>query len=85
MANPQFSGQTQYSLDDIMDFIKIANAKIQTITYYGIEPKEIWHSLKKIPIKGIDRIVPIGKALEIGFDWDGKNIVNNLSRLIQTS
>ncbi len=33
--------------------------------------------------KSVDRIVPVGKALAIGMHWDGKNVLNLLSREIE--
>ena len=73
----------EYSLEDITDFVKITTPKIQTVTYYGIDPNLIHRALQDFPTKGIDRVVPIGKALDIGFDWDGIKIINNLSRYIK--
>jgi len=34
-------------------------------------------------LKGIDRIVPIGKSLNISHLWDGYDILNILSRGIE--
>ena len=31
---------------------------------------------------GVDRIVPIGKGLEIDTVWDGYDTINSLSRII---
>jgi len=33
-------------------------------------------------LTGIDRIVPIGKTMEIGMVWDGYNLTESLSRII---
>ena len=33
-------------------------------------------------IRGVDRIVPIGNALEIGTIWDGYDIITSLTRII---
>ena len=56
----------------------------QTITYYGLDPIDINNSLEKGQIS-IDRIVPIGSALEIGLIWDGKDIIRHLSKYTQVS
>ena len=32
---------------------------------------------------GIDRIVPIGQALNIGVIWDGYDLIRKLSRIIE--
>ena len=33
-------------------------------------------------VKGIDRVVPIGSALDMDVIWDGYNMINSLSREI---
>ena len=33
-------------------------------------------------IRGVDRIVPIGQALDINFNWDGYDINKILTRVI---
>ena len=34
-------------------------------------------------IRGIDRVVPIGKTLDISTIWDGYDIISQLSRYIK--
>ncbi|MBN9601523.1 MAG: acyl-CoA reductase [Afipia felis] len=58
----------------------------QTVTTLGITPEEVFRQLAvdgQIP--GIDRIVPIGSALDISFNWDGKEVLSILSRRVQVS
>ena len=33
-------------------------------------------------ILGVDRIVPIGRALDMSFIWDGKDLIYSLSRIV---
>jgi hypothetical protein len=33
-------------------------------------------------LTGIDRIVPIGNALDIDFKWDGYDLIKTLSRIV---
>lgn len=33
-------------------------------------------------IRGIDRIVPVGKAMDIDVIWDGHDLVGELSRIV---
>lgn len=61
-------------------------ANEQTLTTLGISPEEVFRRLTadgRIP--GIDRIVPVGSALDISFNWDGKEVLSILSRRIQAS
>mgnify|MGYP001211562206 CR=1 FL=1 len=65
------------SLDEILPFI---NSKYQTLTYFGIQKKEILDFFKNNNPKGIDRVVPIGQSLHISLTWDGYDIIKSLSR-----
>jgi hypothetical protein len=58
----------------------------QTLTTLGVTPEEVFRRLTadgRIP--GVDRIVPVGSALDIAFNWDGKEILSILSRRVQVS
>ncbi len=72
----------EFSLNELKDILPIINDKFQTLTYFGIEPKQIGNLLLNNHSVGIDRIVPIGKALDINSIWDGFDLVNSLSRII---
>ena len=61
---------------------KIFNNKFQTVSYYGFKKDDLLNFVKKNDIEGVDRIVPIGSALDIGMVWDGYNLQNNLTRII---
>ena len=61
---------------------KIDNKKIQTITYYGFKKNIFENFLMKNSLDGIDRIVPIGQALDINFVWDGHDLNRSLTRII---
>jgi hypothetical protein len=73
-----------YELDivDIKELTKLVETKIQTITYFGIPKNEILDFIIKEGLIGVDRIVPIGTALDIGIYWDGYDLIRTLSRNI---
>ncbi len=66
------------SLDEITHII---NEKYQTLTYYGIENDELGAFVLNNRLFGIDRIVPIGSAMDISVIWDGYDLVRTLSRI----
>lgn len=72
----------QYNLKNINLLKKIINPKFQTLTYYGFKKEYFLNFIVKNKILGIDRIVPVGGALNIDLDWDGYNICNVLTRTI---
>jgi hypothetical protein len=75
----------EYDTDDINSITHIVNSKYQTLTYFGVDKFELLNFVVKNRLSGIDRIVPVGKALDIGVIWDGYDIVRNLSRIIEVT
>ena len=51
----------------------------QTLTYSGVSPDQIVACLNSID-SSVDRVVPIGKALEMNYVWDGVNLLERFSR-----
>lgn len=82
-----FRGQHGFFFETTdIDFQKLAvivNAKYQTLTYYGLDPQTILRLVVENGLQGLDRIVPVGMALDIGTVWDGYDLINTLSRVIQ--
>jgi hypothetical protein len=72
----------EYETDDLRDLLHIVNNSFQTLTYFGIDKKYLLDFVVDNGLSGIDRIVPVGQALDIGVIWDGYDIVKNLSRII---
>lgn len=66
------------SLNNIRDLFRNNE---QTLTYFGFT-KEKTEEIFIFSNGTVDRIVPIGKALDMGFIWDGRNMVNTLSKII---
>lgn len=54
----------------------------QTLIICGFKSEEILMSLSSQVNHLVDRIVPVGRALDIGFIWDGKNMINSLSKIV---
>ena len=62
---------------------ELNNVKVQTCTYYGMDVKKISHWIMENHLRGIDRIVPFGKALDIDLVWDGYDLISEMSRKIE--
>jgi len=58
------------------------NSKYQTITYFGLNPEKIRECVISKGLSGVDRIVPVGEALNIDTTWDGYNLLETLSRIV---
>ncbi|OYV01589.1 MAG: hypothetical protein CFE26_22805, partial [Verrucomicrobiales bacterium VVV1] len=63
-------------------FFLAISEKYQTITTYGVAPAAIAEGVRRHRVKGIDRVVPVGAALDVNVLWDGHDIVRSLSRLV---
>ena len=71
----------EYKISNLNQIKKIINNKFQTLTYFGVE-KKLLQTFVKNNLRGIDRVVPIGQALDISLNWDGIDINNALTRVI---
>jgi hypothetical protein len=72
----------EYSSSDLLCLPQIVGERFQTLTHFGMDPVEIANLICDAGLKGIDRIVPVGKALDIGVYWDGFDVVSCLSRIV---
>ena len=72
----------EYALKNIEELTEIITEKYQTITYFGMDAKALRESFIKANIRGVDRIVPIGQAMNIDIIWDGHDLIRELSRII---
>ena len=60
------------------------STKMQTCVTYGIDNQRFAEMLIENHALGIDRIVPVGQAMNIGVHWDGYDVIGNMSREIVT-
>ncbi len=74
-----FFQYTAESMDELAG--RITNT-VQTCVYYGIDKERLQKFVIENGLKGIDRIVSIGQALNIGVYWDGYDIIRQMSRVV---
>jgi len=72
----------EYKGKNIYELSKFVNTKFQTLTYFGIKKSILVNFFSKNILLGIDRIVPIGQALNMDFFWDGYDINKVFSRIV---
>lgn len=72
----------EYDVQDLNIIAHMINKKYQTLTYFGFDKAKLLEFVITNRLSGIDRIVPIGSALDVGVIWDGYDIVRSLSRII---
>jgi len=69
-------------LEDISELSGIINERYQTLSYLGFEPEDLVTFIEENRLRGIDRIVPIGQAIDMNTLWDGYDIITSISRII---
>lgn len=72
----------EYDCGDVMELRELcADPRCQTVTYLG--DKALLEPLLRSGIKGVDRVVPMGKSMDFDLIWDGYNLYERLTRTIQ--
>ncbi|MCR2047466.1 hypothetical protein NSB25_09260 [Acetatifactor muris] len=72
----------EYDCENILEIRDFCNnTRCQTIGYLGA--KEDIIPLLESGIKGVDRVVSVGKTMDFDFIWDGYNLVERLTRTIK--
>jgi hypothetical protein len=72
----------EYEFENYEEIACLVNEKMQTCACFGIEREEIIDMIIRNRLKGIDRIVPFGKTLNMNPIWDGYDVIGSLSRII---
>ena len=78
-AGGYFTEYTARSLDEVAP---IVNEKYQTLAYYGFETQELSDFVLRNRLTGIDRIVPLGETTAFSLTWDGMNLIERMSRIV---
>ena len=72
----------EYYAKELLDIISILNKPCQTVSYFGIDGHEIQHFVIEHGLRGVDRVVPIGRTMDLTFKWDGFDMIENMSRYV---
>lgn len=71
----------EYDCDNILELQELCNdRRCQTIGYVG--DAKMFAPLLAAGVKGVDRIVPVGKTMEFDLVWDGYDLTRCLTRTI---
>src|SRR5690606_27107585 len=69
-------------LQHVASIADIVLDKDQTLSYFGYAKNELLEIADHIQTRGIDRIVPIGQALDFQAVWDGQSFLRSFTREI---
>lgn len=58
------------------------NSRCQTLSTLGVDIERIKVFLEEFRPEGVDRVVPIGKTMDFGLQWDGYDLIYMLTRCV---
>ncbi len=73
---------TECEVSSLDDIAPIVSAKYQTLAYYGFEREELESFVQRNHLTGIDRIVPFGETTSFSLTWDGRDLIQSMSRVV---
>jgi hypothetical protein len=70
------------SVNNLSEINQFLGSNCQTLSYYGVDKKDLeGYITRELP--QIDRIVPIGHTMDFSFNWDGYNLIQTMSRIVE--
>lgn len=73
----------EYTAKSLEEIVPVCTEKCQTLAYYGFDRAELENFVKNCAPQGIDRIVPLGQTMNFSLIWDGYNLIDELSRIVE--
>lgn len=73
---------TECEVSSLDDIAPIVSAKYQTLVYFGFEKPELEAFVQRNRLTGIDRIVPFGETTAFSLTWDGRDLIQSMSRVV---
>lgn len=70
----------QFHTGTLAPVAQFVSRRDQTATYFGLAGEELCEMATLMGARGVDRVVPIGQALEFGRYWDGYDLFLELTR-----
>jgi hypothetical protein len=67
------------TIDRVADF---SDRGDQTISYFGLTTEERVYLAHHAGARGVDRVVPIGQALDFNLNWDGYDLMGDFIRRV---
>lgn len=71
-----------HQIDSLDSLMAINDSKLQTLSYWQVDKQALLKLVQHPSIQGIDRVVPVGQALDFSPLWDGYELFSQLSRRI---
>lgn len=72
----------EYLADSIEEIVPILGKTCQTVSVLGVDTDCVRELVYQYGVHGVDRIVSVGKTMELSFRWDGYDMIETMSRII---
>lgn len=72
----------EYTYGELEELSPLSDTRVQTCAVLGIDSDDIRKHVLEHGYKGITRVVPFGKTLDIDVIWDGYDLIASMSRII---
>lgn len=72
----------EHTTQDLTSILPRLRNTTQTLSHFGCDAAALRDLIITHGVSGVDRIVPIGKALDFAHTWDGHDLIATLSRRI---
>lgn len=69
-------------LDSLHDLVRFVRRQDQTLSHFGFDRVELVDLARALNGAGIDRMVPIGQALDFNRIWDGHDLLAAMTRVV---
>ena len=79
----RFGSFLEYHMKNGEEWINAVTEKTQALVFFGVEKQELRESVLRHRLRGIHQIVPVGQTLWMDLVWDGKDMIQALSRTIR--
>ncbi|MGH2734943.1 MAG: acyl-CoA reductase [Actinomycetota bacterium] len=68
------------AVGDLAQLERFVTRRDQTVTHWGLDEDELTELVRTLNGRGVDRWVPIGRALQFGRFWDGYDLLAEFTR-----
>ena len=79
----RFGSFLEYHMKNGEEWISAVSEKTQALVYFGVEKQELRECVLHHRLRGTHQIVPVGQTLWMDLVWDGKDMIQLLSRTIR--
>jgi hypothetical protein len=69
-------------LERLLDLAQFLGRRDQTLTWFGFTPDELHALVARLNGRAVDRVVPIGQALQFHRYWDGYDLLQEFCRCV---